>query len=113
MNSQVRSCFVLGLNNQYGQDIQNGAVWQIEHTDKGFALKNVGAGGYLKDTGKAEYTTPTYFTLCTLKTATSGVNAIRTDKPQSDAVYTLDGRRVNAANLRPGLYIVNGKKIIR
>lgn len=113
LNSGNWSSFVLGLNNQYGQDIVNGAVWEIEHTDKGFALKNVGAGGYLKDTGKAENKTPTYFTLCTLKTATSGVNAIRTDKPQSDAVYTLDGRRVQSGNLRHGIYIVNGKKIIR
>jgi hypothetical protein len=113
LNSGNWSCFVLGLNNQYGQDIANGAVWQIEHTDKGFALKNVGAGGYLKDTGKAEYTTPTYFTLCTLKSAASGVTPIRTDRPKSDAVYTLDGRRVQSGNLRHGIYIVNGKKIIR
>lgn len=111
LNSGNFSCFVLGPN----QDIANGSDWIIEYdaTKKGFALKNVGAGGYLKDTGKAEYTTPTYFTLCTLKSATSGVTPIRTVKPQDDAIYTLDGRRVQPGNLRHGIYIVNGKKIIR
>lgn len=111
LNSGNFSCFVLGPN----QDIANGSDWIIEYdaTKKGFALKNVGAGGYLKDTGKAEYTTPTYFTLCTLKSATSGVTPIRTVKPQDDAIYTLDGRRVQPGNLRHGIYIVNGKKTIR
>ena len=115
LNSGNWNSFVLGLGdgNKYGQDIQNGAVWQIEHTSKGFALKNVGAGGYLKDTGKAENQIPTYFTLCTLKSATSGIAANHKDIAHDGAIYTLDGRRVNAANLRPGLYIVNGKKIIR
>lgn len=111
LNSGNFSCFVLGPN----QDIANGSDWLLEYdaTKKGFALKNVGAGGYLKDTGKAEYTTPTYFTLCTLKSATSGVTPIRTVKPQDDAIYTLDGRRVQPGNLRHGIYIVNGKKTIR
>lgn len=111
LNSGNFSTFILGPN----QDIANGSDWKLEYdaTKKGFALKNVGAGGYLKDTGKAEYTTPTYFTLCTLKSAASGVTPIRTDRPKSDAVYTLDGRRVQSGNLRHGIYIVNGKKIIR
>ena len=114
LNSGNWSSFVLGLNNQYGQDIANGAVWQIEYnaTKKGFALKNVGAGGYLKDTGKAEYTIPTYFTLCTLKSATSGVTPIRTVKPQDDAIYTLDGRKLVGQPTQRGIYIVNGKKVV-
>ena len=111
LNSGNFSCFVLGPN----QDIANGSDWLLEYdaTKKGFALKNVGAGGYLKDTSKAEYQTPTYFTLCTLKSATTGVTPIRTVKPQDNAVYTLDGRRVQSGHLRPGIYIINGKKIIR
>lgn len=111
LNSGNFSTFILGPN----QDIANGSDWKLEYdaTKKGFALKNVGAGGYLKDTGKAEYTTPTYFTLCTLKSAASGVTPIRTDRPKDDSVYTLDGRRVQSGHLRPGIYIVNGKKIIR
>ncbi len=126
LNSGNFSCFVLGLNNQYGQDIANGAVWQIEYdaAKKGFALKNVGAGGYLKDTGKAEYTTPTYFTLCTLKSATSGIREVKSEeglarRPEGESQYatanwfTLDGRKLNGQPTQHGIYIVNGKKIIR
>ena len=126
LNSGNFSCFVLGLNNQYGQDIANGAVWQIKYdaTKKGFALKNVGAGGYLKDTGKAEYTTPTYFTLCTLKSATSGIREVKSEeglarRPEGESQFatanwfTLDGRNLNGQPTQHGIYIVNGKKIIR
>ena len=45
----------------------------------------------------------------------SGQTAIQTvgqDTATATAVYTLDGRRVKASPLRPGLYIVNGKKQI-
>ena len=94
--------------------MENGAVWEMECVaDKGFSLKNIGTGKYLKTADAAKYTTPTYFTLCTLKTAASGVTPVRTDRPQSEAIYTLDGRRVQPGNLRHGIYIVNGKKIIR
>lgn len=69
-NSQKASdwcCFCLGLNNQNGQDIKNGAVWAIEASDGKFALKNVGTGKYLKDASPAKYDDATYFTFCTLK----------------------------------------------
>ncbi|MCR5313372.1 MAG: M6 family metalloprotease domain-containing protein [Bacteroidaceae bacterium] len=29
-----------------------------------------------------------------------------------DAIYTLDGRKINGSNLRPGIYIKNGKKLM-
>ena len=32
---------------------------------------------------------------------------------KSSAVYSLDGRRVSTSHLKPGLYIINGKKVIR
>ena len=122
LNSGNFSCFVLGPN----QDIANGSDWIIEYdaTKKGFALKNVGAGGYLKDTGKAEYTTPTYFTLCTLKSATSGIREVKSEeglarRPEGESQFatanwfTLDGRKLNGQPTQHGIYIVNGKKIIR
>ena len=31
---------------------------------------------------------------------------------KSSAVYSLDGRRVSASHLKPGLYIINGKKTV-
>ena len=61
-------CFALGLNGQNGQDIKNGAVWNLEVNGEGkIALKNIGTGKYLKDTAPAKYDDPTYFTFCTLK----------------------------------------------
>ena len=62
-------CFILGLNNQNGQDVENGAVWEIEYdADKGFALKNKALGGYFAGPNPAPTATePIYWTFCTLK----------------------------------------------
>ena len=105
-------CFILGLNNQNGQDIVNGAVWEIEYVDnKGFSLRNLGTGLYLRDALPAKYDTPTYFTFCTTKVV-SGIQDISHNKVETGMVYDLNGRRVNTKNLRPGLYIRDGKKVI-
>ena len=107
--------FILGLNNQNGQDIVNGAVWDIEHVDgKGFSLKNVGTGKYLHDTTPAKYDDPVYFTFCTLKAASTStaISSIHVDRTQNDVVYSLDGRRVNGKDLKPGIYIKSGKKFV-
>lgn len=69
-NSQPETgtvCFSLGLNNQNGQDIKNGAVWALEVSEGKIAFKNIGTGKYLKDDAPAKYDTPTYFTLYTMK----------------------------------------------
>lgn len=63
-------CFILGLKEQNGQDIENGAVWTIQYEEgKGFSLKNVGTGKYLKDASPAKYDEPTYFSFCSLSPA--------------------------------------------
>ena len=71
LNSQATTgncSFVLGLNNQNGQDILNGAVWDIQYVDgQGMTLRNVGTGQYLNDNGPANNETPAYWTLCTIK----------------------------------------------
>lgn len=68
--------FCLGLNGQNGQDITNGAVWELENDGSGkFALKNIGTGKYLKDAAPAKYDDPTYFTFCTLKVDLSSLKA--------------------------------------
>ncbi|MCI7379099.1 MAG: hypothetical protein MSH66_04895 [Bacteroidales bacterium] len=41
---------------------------------------------------------------------TTGINALETETPGTQAIYDLSGRRVNKA--QKGLYIVNGKKVI-
>ena len=108
-------CLVHGVTNQNGYAIPKGAVWDLQFVDgKGWAIKNVGTGKYLKDaTSPAKYDEPTYFTFCTLKETATGIEDVRRHQTTSDTnVYTLDGRRVNPENLRPGLYIKGGKKVL-
>ena len=117
-------CFILGLTKGNGEDMENGAVWNIEYVEgKGFALKNVGTGKYLKDAGNANHDEPTYFSFCTLATAT-GIQSIKIDAQRSlsqdgslslskgpnTTLYDLQGRQVTTP--RQGLYIRNGKKMI-
>ena len=118
LNSQAETgdySFVNGLNSQRGYAIPDGAVWDIQYVEgKGWTLRNVGTGKYLKDATAAKYDEPTYFTLCTLKEDTS--TAIKTvskaDSSKDGIIYDLNGRRMNQKNLRPGIYIQNNKKII-
>ena len=74
LNSQpaTGNCsFILGLNNQNGQDIKNGAVWDIQYVEgKGFTLLNKGTGLYLNDNAPAKYDEPVYWTFCTLQAET-------------------------------------------
>lgn len=121
LNTQVvtGTCsFILGLNNQNGQDLTNGALWDIQYVaDKGFTLKNVGTGKYLHDNTPAKYDDPVYFSFCTLKT-TTGVTSLQTSpRRETDAVYSLQGVKMGTmegwTELPRGLYIVNGKKIYK
>ena len=119
--------FSSNMNGQNGQDIEKGAVWNVEYVDgKGFTIMNVGTGKYLKDAASpAKYDEPTYFTFCTLKDVTTGIEEVNArQEEERSGVYTLDGRRVNASlmngekrsvnnsQLKKGLYIINGKKVI-
>ena len=106
-------CFILGLTKGNGEDFENGAVWNIDYTDgKGFTLKNVGTGKYLKDAGNANHDEPTYFSFCTLATTTA-INDITITKPHNSVLYDLLGRRVNESTLRPGFYIKDGRKVVK
>jgi hypothetical protein len=42
----------------------------------------------------------------------TGISQKPTISMSSDAIYTLSGVRVDSDNLRPGIYIKNGKKIM-
>ena len=123
LNSQAltgNSCFIQGLNGQRGYDIPDGAVWDIQYVEgKGWTLKNVGTGKYLKDaTHPAMFEEPTYFTFCTL-TPTTGIQIVENTpltnerSRYGDSVFNLQGVKVgeksNWNSLSPGLYIVNGK----
>ena len=117
-------CFVQGLNDQNGYDIPKGAVWDIQYVEgKGFSLKNVGTGKYLKDaTSPAKYDEPTYFTFCTLKEVPSGIDnpfrsLISNQKSRTSDIFNLQGVKVGTKeqwNILPrGIYVVDGKKMVK
>lgn len=47
-----------------------------------------------------------------IKGGTTGIQTISSTTVQEQVVYRLDGTRVEAGQLKPGLYIINGKKVI-
>ena len=80
---------------------------------QGFSLKNKYTGKYLHDALSAKYDDPVYFTFCTLGLKSDiALPTLSTQHPALNTVYTLDGRRVDAKSLKPGMYIKNGKKFI-
>ena len=119
LNSQAATgdcCFVNGLNNQRGYDIPDGAVWDIQYVDgKGWTLKNVGTGKYLKDATAAKYDEPTYFSFCTLKEGTpTGIQQATLERHETktgNRIYNLSGQEVGADY--KGIVIQNGKKKVR
>lgn len=122
LNSGNWNCFILGkTKNNNGEDIENGAVWDIQYVaDKGFSLRNIGTGKYLRDTGKAVNDTPTYFSFYTIKeNIISGISipSVSVMAMTDDVVYSLQGVKVgtidNWASLPSGLYIMNGRKILK
>ena len=104
-----------------GQDIDNGAVWDIQYVEgKGFSLKNVGTGKYLKNNDTAKYDDPTYFSFCTLGYQPTGISVVTVNGDSQTAdtsVYTLQGVKVGDRQdwdaLSRGIYIVNGKKLVK
>lgn len=48
----------------------------------------------------------------TFETSTTGINTVATDANTDDAIYTIDGRRVNST-AQKGIYIQNHKKIVK
>jgi hypothetical protein len=98
LNSQPATggcSFILGLNNQWGQDGENLALWQFEASGDGkFALKNVGTGLYLKSNAPANSETPVYFTLCTLKQ--KPVTDPLADQKDALAAAIAKGKMINA-----------------
>jgi hypothetical protein len=108
-------CFFNGLNGQRGYAIPDGAVWDIQYVEgKGWSLRNVGTGKYLKTNDAAKYDEPTYFSFCTLKEVTTGIETIPyvTQPTLADQWYMMDGRRLNGQPAKAGLYIHNGKKVV-
>jgi len=115
--STVADCsFILGLSNQNGQDVKDGAVWEINYeSGKGFTLKNMYTGKYLRDNASASSEAPVYMDFLKVG-GMAGINIVRSDI-SNDAVYTLQGKKVATRSqwnaLPRGIYIINGKKVIK
>jgi len=57
--------FILGLNNQNGQDMTNGAVWKLNYVEgSGWTMQCVGNDGYCA--GTTTSSTPVYWQFCSL-----------------------------------------------
>lgn len=119
LNSQPTTgwcSFILGLNNQNGEDVKDGAMWEIKYeSGKGFTLKNMATGKYLKDAAPAKYDAPAYFDF--LKSSvTAGIHKVERSV-DNDAVYTLQGIKIATLQqwdaLPRGIYIVGGKKKLK
>ena len=118
LNSQPvtgNCCFILGLDNQNGQDIKNGAVWEIKYEhDLGFTMKNIGTGKYLKDSTPAKYDDAIYMNFYK-KGSSSGITTIQREI-ENDVVYNLQGVKVGSRSelksLPRGIYIIGGKKVV-
>ena len=118
LNSQPTTgwcSFILGLTKGYGEDIENGALWDVAYVEgKGFTLKNVGTGLYLHDATPAKYEAPAYFTFRT-EPSTTGISTIRRETDNA-TVYNLQGVKVGTRqelqSLPRGIYIVGGRKVV-
>ena len=110
-------CFILGLTKGNGEDMENGAVWNIDYEEgKGFSLKNVGTGKYLKNAGNANNDEPTYFTFCTLSAAsTTAISSIQAANKPANVIYDLQGRPrgTDPSALPKGIYIIGGRKVVK
>lgn len=123
LNTQDKTgecCFISGLTKGNGEEIENGAVWEIYYIENnGFAIKNVGTNLFLKDATPAKYRARFYFNFRSENpTDIITVPQVDTDAEPSadDTVYSLQGVRMGTRrdlNLLPGgLYVVGGKKVL-
>lgn len=82
-------------NNVNGQDINNGAVWDIQYEEgKGFTIKNIGTGLYLNDNAPAKYEEPVYWSFIE---ATPGKALIKSYVPAATAALALQGQDMPAS----------------
>lgn len=120
LNSQATTgwcSFILGLTKGNGEDIENGAAWDIEYVEgKGFTLRNVATALYLKDAAPAKYETAAYFNFL-VKDSASGITSTTIQRDmQDETVYNLQGIKVGTRSqlksLPRGIYIIGGKKVV-
>ena len=88
----------------------------IHKKDLGFYYGADAGGAFYVKSGTAYLAVPTTKALgakaFVLDDETTAINGISTRNDQAETVYNLNGQRV-ASMAKPGLYIVNGKKVVR
>lgn len=99
--------FILGLNNQYGQDAENCALWDLESDGNGgYKLKNVGTGKYLNDNKAALNDEGVSWSLCSVGSGCK-VEFNATDGSMGSVTATVNGNTINS-----GDYVAYGTQVV-
>jgi hypothetical protein len=95
-------------------------IWKIEQTANGYVVKtdSYGTVQFNYNSGNPRfmnYTSNQKPAVLYVQKTTTAINTVNTNKVTTNRIYTLDGRYVGTdPNLLPrGLYIINGKKIVK
>ena len=95
-------------------------IWKIEETENGYVVKtdNYGTVQFNYNNGNPRfmnYTSNQKPAVLYVKKTATAINTVNTNTYKTTRIYTLDGRYVGTdPNLLPrGLYIINGKKIVK
>ena len=100
----------------YGQDLVNGSIWDIQPKNGGFTFRSISANKkYIGTSGQSSSAVvwKAYSRYSFLNNLPTGIEEIAKEVPASNLIYDLQGRRVDESQMKRGIYIVNGKKIIK
>lgn len=76
-----------------------------------FIMSNGAAGGNIY--GKGSKTYAPQLTITTVRDPSTAISDIQGAASTHDAIYTISGQRLNSLDAHKGVYIVNGKKLMR
>lgn len=113
--------FALGLNNQYGTDAKNHALWKIDYEEgKGYTFQNVGRlennqPAYLNPSASSPQSSKCYVRLFSeFSTTSTGIDNIEYSSNHSNGVaYSITGQRIINPDSYHGIMIINGKKVMK
>ena len=97
-------------------------IWKFDSTDDGYVLKtdNYGIVQFNYNGGTnprfLNYTSSQKPAILYVKKTTTGIQGIQTvTRPADGKIYSIDGRYVGTdfSVLKHGMYIVNGKKVVK
>ncbi len=101
--------FALGLNNRYGEDGKNCALWRVTYeSGNGYVIQNVGNGGFYNPNTAEPSAEPVYLVLENkLAPTTIGNNAIQWNVVADDEKYKLNtslNKYMNVSNTTVGIH---------